>query len=220
MKREPRIRCFSVLIVLFVTIFIHSTLFAEEPESVAPTLPTVEAEPVAVVPTPIEVETAPVSEPVLSVPDSTEKIETEEQGQEQEQKPSVDSSNQIQPSDTMPSCPHEMTKESKQRCHDVSHYTWLQPPPPAILQAEQMQQHYMAMKRVRQEQAQAFRAWQQLQVFQANQRMYWQQCAGCHGNLPPQAINTLMNAQRSVAPTPPPWVQRPPSAYRGNYQRW
>ena len=119
---------------------------------------------------------------------------------------------------------------------DPRHYTWLQPPPPFITGEEPSQdsskpifQPYQGMspwqmqqwqqKQQQQWQQQWQRQRRQQQRFQAHQRYYWQQCAGCHGPLPPNQINNLFTIPH-YRPSPPPWYRSGGGFPRGNMRRW
>lgn len=151
-------------------------------------------------------EVKPDSEPVAALSIPKEPTETERilrassmQGAKQEPTGTHSPSPEASTTDTVRA---EETPASQDLSHyawlqppppgqDLSHYSWLQPPPPYITREGQA---FRAKEvPVKQKQAQDTWWWQRQRSYEISQRIYWRQCAGCHGVLPPAAVNALVH---------------------------
>lgn len=121
----------------------------------------------------------------------------------------------------------KQTGEMPHSCQNFRHYTWLQPPPPAIANEEQERKRPLRATHTKHKWTQNIRHyWQQRRSFQVSQWVYWQQCASCHGFLPPAIIHTLVRTKPRPLPSPsrsmfgtPPGNSRAMGYFPQNRQR-
>lgn len=241
MERRTHYAPLLILVVLLYSFLIHKNVFAVEEIVNIPSLSTVSGQETTLNPKPVVAtksaleETATViteeplavvtEEPVAVVTEEPVAVITEELATivPEEPETAVTDSN---PGVTL-SVPETLTKSDFEKAaassQDVSHYSWLQPPPPDIEQEGQEQQRSFAKTpvdyAVDYERARNIWWMNRLRSFEISQRIYWPHCAGCHGFLPPPVIHAMVNYRPRFLSYPPTWTMRRGMGQAGNMGR-